>query len=299
MHNLLKAAKLDLSNNKFNLTKNDFYPVSNFYLNLRNNSLQYVGNLFAKKSSYFQDPILSVVTIDLSLNSFESINFSLEYLKNLQNFYIQENRITSLIENAFLELKQLRLLDISKNRLSFIERNIFRSLSSLEILNLSCNLIKQIHQNQFSSLINLIDLDISDNSIEYIHPQTFSQLARVRNLYVHKNNVKFIDELDGLSSIKNIYLDSSLLLDNFTSLINLKESIQVRFYKKSLGISYLRSVNVITYPQDVSLDHLEEYCVIYLFLIRHNISLNLKTAGDFDYFFSFCKPFSAKSMFIG
>jgi hypothetical protein len=212
--------------------------------------------------------------------------------------YLREIRLTCLEENTFSSLKLLIQLDISNNRLSTIGRTIFNNLDSLEYLNISSNLIKYIYMDQFSSLINLFDLDMSDNLIEHFYPSTFCNLTRLKNLYFHMNRLKVIDKLDGLNSIKNVYLDSSLLLENFTNVVNLKDSIHIKLYKKSRDISYFKSVNVISYSTYTLNNSINEYCSVYMFLIKYSVSLNLKTDEDFDLFFDNCLLFSTQTMFV-
>jgi Leucine-rich repeat (LRR) protein len=298
-HILYKSVSLNLSNNKYNFTtiKKKDQRAKNVYLNLSNNGLDYIGFLFDKLLSYNADPFNPMTTLDLSRNRFETLNFSLEFLTALQDLHLQENRITYLKENTFSELSKLLKLDISQNKLIFIEKYTFMSLPVLEHLNMSCNLIKLINIDQFSSLVNLIELDMSYNSIEYFHPHTFLNLRSLKNLYFQMNSVRSIEKLIGLASIRNIHLDLNLLLEN-TSAVNLEESIHVKFYKKSLDINYLISVNIITYPQNSTFNYLDKYCATLLFLIKNKISLNLITEEDFDSFFTSCRIYSAKNMFV-
>jgi Leucine-rich repeat (LRR) protein len=303
---LLESTKLDLSANNLNLinTKIEFvdelsavmYTANIQYLNLSSNYLKQVGNIFTPL--YWWNPFLPITILDLSNNQFESLNFSFTNLPYLKYLYLSRNRLTHLSNETFLPLHLLLELDISNNELTLIERNTLKSLETLEYLNMSSNLIKYIYQDQFHLLIHLIYLDISNNSIETIHPDTFSDLIKLENLFIHINSLKIINKLTGLRAITNIYLDSRLIVENPINVFNLKESIQIQLYKNtSRGIIYLKSVNMITYPHNLTNGDLDDYCRASIFLIKYNISLNLKTDHDFDDFFSYCEPFAAENMF--
>jgi Leucine-rich repeat (LRR) protein len=252
-------------------------------LNLSYNNLKHAKNIV----SSFQK--LYIANLDLSSNMLESLNFSFNNLEHLKYLYLKNNQINLFEKEAFSGLKLLLGLDISNNRLPLIERTTFKTLNSLDYLNVSSNFIQYIYQDQFSSLVNLVDLDMSNNTIEYFDSKTFSDLISLENLCIHMNRLKTIDKLDGLSSIRNIYLDISLLLENFTNVVNLRNSIQVKLHKESRNIIYLKSVNVITYPHIVTNDSVNEYCIVSMFFIKYNISFNLKTDEDFDSTTSNCE----------
>ena len=124
----------------------------------------------------------------------------------------------------------------------------------------------------------------------------------MKNLYLHMNELKIINIISGLMSIRiYIYLDSILLRSNFTNLVNLKNSIQVKLIKTTHpGIKMYRSVNIIYISptmRNVSLDDasvLEFDCNATVYLARFNIQLNLKTDSGFNDFFNSCKEFYGK-----
>jgi hypothetical protein len=96
-------------------------------------------------------------------------------------------------------------------------------------------------------------------------------------------------------------VDTHLIVANSANVLNLKDSIRVQFDKNSRGIVYLKAVNVITRPVIVENGNetfIAEYCAASFFLIRHSISLNLKTDDDYERFYATCESFAAHSMFI-
>jgi Leucine-rich repeat (LRR) protein len=295
----LDSEKLNLSSNRLNRmnknVKDDEVFIKIQHLDLSSNRLKNMGNIFTSRTYNMSFPLLS---LDLSSNRFESLDFNFDNLVNLKHLYLSRNRISYLNEDTFSSLIILAELDISCNNLNRIESNTFKSLDSLEFLNISSNPLESIFQDQFVSLGNLADLDASNDSIEYFHANTFANLINLKNLFIHMNRLKFIEKLVGLSFIKNIYLDLYLIISNPTNVVNLKESIRIKFHKKSRGISYLKSVNVITYPPMLETMTSNEYCSAEMFLIKYNISLNLKTDRDFDYFIGSCEQFSHENMFI-
>jgi Leucine-rich repeat (LRR) protein len=275
------------------------YTVRGNILDLSRNSLKQVGRLFEEPFLF-----LPVFFLDLSGNCFESVEFSFSNLEDLRYLYLQENKIAFLVENAFESLKQLLQLDISMNRLTAIQRNTFKSLTTLENLNISSNSIEIIHSYKFEFNCYLITLDMSGNLIENIHSHTFGNLIYLKNLHLQLNHLKTISKLDSLISIRNICLDNTLIVEgNFSNVVSLKQSIQVQLYKKSLDINYLKSINVImiqnmTQSRNMTSEHLSAYCNATLFLVKHNISLNLKTDDEFNSFFSLCVQYAHDYMFI-
>jgi Leucine-rich repeat (LRR) protein len=302
MHLFLESYYLDLSNNQLKEINKNYkifyqdYNINLRYLNLSSNSLKYIGNIFTNHITNSEN--VPIISLDLSNNHFEIFNLSFVNLVYLQYVYLQKNKISYLEENIFSPLKLLLLLDISNNRLMLIKENTFLDLPTLKYLNISSNLLKSVYPRQFLSLVNLIDLDMSNNSIDQIVSQTFSYLTNLQNFFIHLNPIKTINKLDGLYAIKNIYLDSDLIIKDMLNVVNLRDSIQIQLYKNtSRGIIYLKSVNVITYTRNVTNDDLDDYCRASMFLIKYNISLNLKTDQDFNNFFSNCKQFAAENMF--
>jgi hypothetical protein len=264
---------------------------------MSNNNLKHFGILFGVPG-YFSRQFIPITTLDVSSNLIENINFTFEYSEGLKYLFMQGNKLKVLEASIFAPLRLLISLNISRNQLSLIERNTFTNLNTLEYLNASSNLIKFVYEDQFSTLIYLVDLDISNNSIEKIHSKTLANQMRLKNLFIHLNPLKYIDKLDGIDAIRNFHLDSHLIVANFSNVFNLKESIQITLYKKSRGISYLKAVNVITYLQNVSDYDLNEYCHASMYLIKHSVSLNLKTDQDAGEFFIHCEQYSSEFMFI-
>jgi Leucine-rich repeat (LRR) protein len=296
---LVKGDRVDLSHNKFgSLNKtSDYYRTNINYLNLSHNSLTSIGELFYIAS--LSQPYMFIVTFDLSSNCFESFDFSFDDMKTLMFLYLMKNKLSSLDEKVFANLKLLIELDISVNRFTYFGKKTFKSLEILEYLNISSNFIDRIDEDQFSKLVNLFSLDMSDNLIEYFYPRTFTNLLNLKNLYIDENRLKIIEKLDGLRSIRNFYLDSYLILANSTNVVNIEESINVQLHKSTAsGVNYFKSVNVITRAKNITGEFLNEYCSASMFLIKNRISLNLKTDLDFIEFFAYCVQFSRENMFV-
>jgi Leucine-rich repeat (LRR) protein len=287
---LLKAQVLDLSNNQLTTLNRSIVGVNNIrYLNLSRNRLNSLGAIF---NNLDWSPIKFFELIDLSFNYFESLNFSFKGMVYLKRLLLSGNRLTLLNETTFTGLKALTQLEIDHNLLILIAENAFSMLDDLIFLNMSSNRLTKIHELQLRSLLRLEKLDLSNNSIEILYPSTFKGLSSLADLYIHMNPIKSIDILEGLVSVRNFVVDASLLLCNFTNAGNLGLSVAARFQKESLGIQYLKSVNVITHQLIKSPEYADVYCTTLMRFIKNNLLLNLKTDAQFDESFAFCQVYS-------
>jgi hypothetical protein len=122
MYYFFQSSELDLSGNRLQATNKDLNQGETYslnirvlYLNLSNNNLKDIGNIFTPDWFY---QFLPTVTLDLSNNRFKSLNFSFESLVQLQNLYLQRNAIMFIKEDLFDLLNHLIQLDLSYNRLS-------------------------------------------------------------------------------------------------------------------------------------------------------------------------------------
>ena len=78
-----------------------------------------------------------------------------------------KNRIESIEENAFSNLKNLANLDLSFNSLSMLNPKSFIGLENLKIFELSCNNLKYLDQSLFNFICNTVSnkLDLLLNQL--------------------------------------------------------------------------------------------------------------------------------------
>jgi len=89
----------------------------------------------------------------------------MEYLPNLENLDLSNNRIIKIDTRMFPVTSNLRTLNLSGNQIREIELNSFKSLCKLKILNWESNKFSQIHANLFVTLQLVKKVSVGKNSI--------------------------------------------------------------------------------------------------------------------------------------
>ena len=90
-----------------------------------------------------------------------------EFLKNakkLKMFRVQDNIITHLVENLFLEAINLEYINLQRNRIESIDVMAFNKLTKLVGLFLNGNKIKNLFSVTFSELSSLLFLKLEKNA---------------------------------------------------------------------------------------------------------------------------------------
>lgn len=77
--------------------------------------------------------------------------------KNLVNLYLDENRIESIMADAFVGLNSLRLLMLGANALRDIALQTLEPLQSLRALNVSHNRLT-LNGEQFPTLASILEM---------------------------------------------------------------------------------------------------------------------------------------------
>ena len=86
-------------------------------------------------------------------------------LSNLEDLYLDNNRLSSLPADVFAGLSNLQNLDLHSNNLSSLPANIFAGLSNLQNLDLYSNNLSSLPANVFAGLSNLQELYLQGNSL--------------------------------------------------------------------------------------------------------------------------------------
>ncbi|KAG5672604.1 hypothetical protein PVAND_002719 [Polypedilum vanderplanki] len=105
----------------------------------------------------------------------------------LEILSFRKNQISEINVQAFHNLGQLRELYLADNKINNLHMNTFGSLISLEILSLSGNLLQSIDLELFHANHQLREILLYDNKLTAIHPQTFSNMENLFNLELHGN----------------------------------------------------------------------------------------------------------------
>ena len=122
--------------------------------------------------------------------------------------YLFGNRLTHLLENAFVNLSVCLELDLGFNFISKIDPGAFTGLSNVENLSLTNNPLTELKGEMWQGLKTLKRLDACNCEIYNIEPNCFSSLHNLDRVNLQDNSLKEIraDMLNGLHSLKKLFL---------------------------------------------------------------------------------------------
>ena len=160
------------------------------------------------------------------ITSIESGDF--DGLTNLQKLWLEDNQITSLESGAFDGLANLERLDLGDNQITGIERGAFDGLNNLQWLYLGHSQITGLESGDFEGLANLQTLDLGYNQITSIESGDFDGLANLQTLGLRWNQITSIEsgDFNGLTNLRRLDLDGNQItsIENggFVGLTNLE-----------------------------------------------------------------------------
>ena len=179
---LIRLLSLNLDNN----TLNEISPVvfdrlsgSLEYLNLANNSLQYI-------SADILQGLKRLERLFLNNNALKEIPLgAFEGLMNLFGLVLSNNHIIYLHVLTFQNQTRLEWLDLSHNRIRFLPDGLFQNLVVLNNLNLAGNRLSKLDSsNLFQKCIILKTLNLTQNDLMWITKDVFNDLNSSANVIV-------------------------------------------------------------------------------------------------------------------
>ena len=307
---LLDLEHLDLSFNRIDFIDERIFStnIGNLerkklkYLNLQSNLLVSLGDLFLNFLNLgiiiFSDNFIKYIPefqsqyrgskytteIYINKNSLNSIDYFSAWVNFVLILNLDLNQISSIENDAFINLKKLENLSISNNFLRNLTSNNFFYLYNLKFLNLSFNQIESIESNTFISLNKLIIMDLSFNRLLSIEPNLFIGLDNLEELNLQSetkiqlNNQSF----SYLKSLTNFYLNVSML-DNFECIF--MHSIE-RIEIKNKSYTFFKSLNTID-PANYQMQKSD--CGLKFRLLQFKIHYNLKYDYENELFYEECK----------
>lgn len=112
---------------------------------------------------------------DNSISTIDKERFNqLPFVNGLRTLNLQNNRIESLPEDAFVNLTSLDSLSLQYNLLETLAGNTFRGLSTLKTLYLHQNALVSLETSTFFPLKNLHFVSLELNQITFLDNGTFS-----------------------------------------------------------------------------------------------------------------------------
>lgn len=194
---------IDLSQNLLNKIPNTCFSIFT--------ALQYL-NLSHNKISSFDiltfEGVMELKTLDVSYNMLFEIGNSFTRFMNLDELFLQNNKLTKLTDYNLITLLQLKNLNLSSNMIESFENNTFKNLVMLEYLDLSNNKIEIIPKNMFEQNSNLHSVLISDNYISHVDDGAFDG-KNVTKFDVRENNLTGSIEKDTFKGVHVTDLDLS------------------------------------------------------------------------------------------
>lgn len=229
---------LDISdNNIWSFPSHVFCPLQGLTsLNLSRNGIQDIFELgFSDWGNGPSAPgrtcNVGLETLDLSRNEIPQLpDNGFTSLRSLQKFHLQDNKLSSLADRAFVGLVSLQVLNASSNRLSALPPELFQSsrdikeihlqnnsisvlapgllegLDQLLVLDLSANQLTSnwVNRDTFSGLVRLVVLNLAHNSISRIDSHVFQDLYSLQILSLEYNNIELIAE-GSFSTLSNLH----------------------------------------------------------------------------------------------
>ncbi|XP_052198701.1 receptor-like protein 56 isoform X5 [Diospyros lotus] len=185
--------------------------------------------------------LTNLEVLDLSftwINNFEILEF-IGGISSLKSLNLGGNSLGSSVNltsfKKFSMLTNLEILDLNDNNMSNSKMLEFiGGISSLKSLNLGMNylgsLVDLTSWNQQSKLKNLEVLDLSYNFITNILWSSFKEFSSLKILdlsWNYMNESISIQDLENVSHLEELYLDSATLPNDFLSNIGVMTSLQV------------------------------------------------------------------------
>lgn len=130
---------------------------------------------------------------DISFYGTEYITAETLELGNLKKFNASHNKITSLPNSIFINLKKIIELDLSFNALTNLNPSHFDGVTQVTTMKFSNNMINGLEAETFRELHELKVLDLSVNSIATIVESQFEFNKKLKNLRLKDNPITRFD----------------------------------------------------------------------------------------------------------
>ncbi|XP_032437377.1 toll-like receptor 13 [Xiphophorus hellerii] len=213
---------------------------------------------------------------NVSYNKLKKIPHDIRSLSSLEILIMNDNIISNLGCEDFVNTTHLTELHLNGNRIAKLQRCVLESLTNLKLLNLSDNLLVTFKASTKVGLQKLEILDLSQNFIKLLNNYDFRGLRSLKHLNVTSyflENLKYYTFL-GLKSLKSFSGSFPLYLVNLRTLPQL-EKIQVNFiYNGPFRTPYLK-----TYEDSIRIKSLKSVSMAHqglLYYLAQGVLHNLK-----------------------
>jgi Leucine-rich repeat (LRR) protein len=201
---------LDLSRNLIKtLDPGAFQSIFKIDINLSYNQLDFIP-----RSSFIECSNISL--LDLSHNNLSRIHAEAFLDSDVTQLVLNHNKFTNLTEVPIGNLTGIRFLNMSYNEIVSVNRKSFglkqnTKLYEAAVVDLSFNHLKELSGSMFDKFWALRHLNLSNNQFKRLGFGSFGNLPTLLDLNLDNNQLKDIGSINGLISLKSLYVRNNSL----------------------------------------------------------------------------------------
>ncbi|CAH0590056.1 unnamed protein product [Chrysodeixis includens] len=201
-----KSFRLDISSSNIETVENEAFRNLNYllFLNVSNNNIKMLNPksfLTSETRNNF------VQELDLSRNVLTEISSEFHELNNLKKLYLQNNRISVIEDDSFMNSKNLVYLNLKNNRLKLLNLTL-TNLKALKVLDISNNFLLKLSGYEVNRLSSINIFNASHNEIESVESNSFNQAYTLQKLDLSYNHIKTtIETVMFINNDKLEYID--------------------------------------------------------------------------------------------
>lgn len=134
----------------------------------------------------------SVTTIDLSYNNITELPSDLLLLMpQLENFYMENNKLSSIPTGFFKNNEKLNWIALDGNEITSLEAGTFKGLDQLTILGLENNKISKVDKDAFEGMPKIEQLSLYGNNLTTLEEGCLKPFAgSLKMLYLQENDMQ-------------------------------------------------------------------------------------------------------------
>lgn len=150
----------------------------------------------------------NLVSFELHFGEITEIDdTSFSKCSQLTKLWLSQQRISSIVPNAFVNLRDIKTINLDDNLLTTLPENVFSNQQSLTDLRLGWNLFEDIPLGLFRPLENLQYLDLNRCNLNASINQLFEKNARLKSLDLSQNRIALSENsFTGLDELEYLYL---------------------------------------------------------------------------------------------
>ncbi|KAJ8717440.1 hypothetical protein PYW08_005839 [Mythimna loreyi] len=182
-----KTIIMDLSNNGIERIYNEAFRNLNYLQNL-NISHNKIETLNPKSFLTSDSRNNAVQELDLSYNKLIELSGELNDLAKLKILHLQNNMLSRLADDCFMNLKSLEYLNLQNNRLSFLNLTL-TNLKMLKTLDISYNNLIKLSGYEINRMTAIVVFNASHNALTSVESNCFNQATSLEQVDFSYNNI--------------------------------------------------------------------------------------------------------------